>query len=194
MYSRSQVYVNHYKDVKRARRDPKFVYDVGPGTEYVGTDPPDSAQPKGILYPRAGVLGGCVSHNALIWILPHRSDWDNIARITSDSSWSASSMDKYRRKVYEWLSVEPTYPGIILKDLALAQQLSSGAAVQGFGPDPIAAITGLGHLLTNDPNDVFNPKRDSAEGFYQIPMIMKNGARRSVSVVSLSLFLIFSGC
>lgn len=37
------VYVNHYQDQDRARRDPKYV------------------EGKGILYPRAGTLGGCVS-------------------------------------------------------------------------------------------------------------------------------------
>jgi choline dehydrogenase len=121
-----------------------------------------------------------VSHNALIWILPHRSDWENIANITGDSSWLASSMEHYTQKVYEWLHVEPAHPTLILEDLALAQQLCTGAAVQGLGPDPLAAAVGLGQLLTQDPNDITDPGRDSKAGFYQIPLIMQNGARRSV--------------
>ena len=30
---------------------------------------------KGIFYPRAGTLGGCTAHNAMIFIAPHDSDW-----------------------------------------------------------------------------------------------------------------------
>jgi len=53
----------------------------------------------GILYPRAGTLGGCGSHNALITIYPHDSDWDNIASLTGDDSWSASKMRTYFEKM-----------------------------------------------------------------------------------------------
>lgn len=38
-------------------------------------------------YPRAGTLGGCVSHNALIFITPDQSDWNTIASITGDDTW-----------------------------------------------------------------------------------------------------------
>lgn len=181
----SQIYVSHYTNLSRAQRDPKFVYALPNGSEYVGLQPPPDAEPKGILYPRAGVLGGCVSHNALTWILPHRSDWDHIANITGDSSWSASAMEQYTEKVYEWLHVEATHPTIVLQDLALAQQLVAGAAVagRGIGVDPLDAMLGLGQLLVEDPNDYRDPRRDAAEGFYQIPMIMRDGKRRSVSVV-----------
>lgn len=92
-------------------------------------------------------------------------------------------MEQYTQKVYEWLHVQPTDPTIILQDLALAQQLCTGAAVQGVGLDLLDAMGGLGHLLVEDPNDLSNPARDSAEGFYQIPMIMKDGARRSVRII-----------
>ncbi|KXT01638.1 hypothetical protein AC578_8009 [Pseudocercospora eumusae] len=154
------IYVNHYQDQTRARRDPKYV------------------EGKGILYPRAGTLGGCVSHNALIWITPHASDWDNIATITGDSSWSSANMQKYLAKVYEWQPTGPTDPGILLKDNMLVQHLAGGAAVMGVGPDPLAAVTGLGQTLLIDPNNT--PGRDSLEGFYQIPLIQRGGQRVSV--------------
>jgi len=35
-----------------------------------------------ILYPRAGTLGGCTAHNAMITVYPHNSDWDKLAEIT----------------------------------------------------------------------------------------------------------------
>jgi len=94
-------------------------------------------------------------------------------------------MEQYTEKVYEWLHVEPTDPTIVLRDLQLAQQLVAGAAVagRGFGFDPLDAMLGLGQLLVEDPNGYRDPGRDAAEGFYQIPMIMREGKRRSVSVV-----------
>ncbi|BCA53121.1 choline dehydrogenase [Nitrospira sp. KM1] len=50
---------------------------------------------KGIWYPRAGTLGGCTAHNAMITVYPHESDWDRIAAITGDASWSSDKMRKY---------------------------------------------------------------------------------------------------
>ena len=132
-----------------------------------------------LRYPRAGTLGGCISHNALIWITPHASDWDNIADITGDPSWSSSNMNQYLDRVYEWQPTAPTDPTIVLRDLMLTQHLAAGAAVQGLGPDPISAITGLGNLLLNDPN-ARRPGRDGAEGFFPIPLIQQGGARHSV--------------
>ena len=38
----------------------------------------------GVLYPRAGALGGCTAHNAMIFVYPHNQDWDDIAALTGD--------------------------------------------------------------------------------------------------------------
>lgn len=46
---RWDIYVNHYQDLGRAQRDPKYVYGLPDGTEYVGLNPPSGADPKGIL-------------------------------------------------------------------------------------------------------------------------------------------------
>jgi choline dehydrogenase len=72
--------VKHYEDKVQQSRDPKLVHTPG---EF------------GIWYPRAGTLGGCTAHNALITICPHAFDWDHIADLTGDSSWRASEMRKY---------------------------------------------------------------------------------------------------
>ncbi|KAL2064103.1 hypothetical protein VTL71DRAFT_4597 [Oculimacula yallundae] len=177
---RWDFFVNHYQDQQRAQRDPKYSYEVAPNSYHVGPNPPSGAKPLGILYPRAGTLGGCVSHNALIWITPHASDWDNIASITGDNSWAATNMNKYLNKVYEWQPTQPTDPTILLNDLKLTQHLVGGAAVMGLGPDPLNAVTGLAGTLLVDPNGRLNPARDSAEGLFQIPLIMKDGKRTSV--------------
>jgi len=52
-----------------------------------------------IWYPRAGTLGGCTAHNAMITVYGHESDWDRIAQLTGDTSWSADKMRKYFQRV-----------------------------------------------------------------------------------------------
>ncbi|KAF2658116.1 GMC oxidoreductase [Lophiostoma macrostomum CBS 122681] len=90
-----QFYVNHYQDETQAYRDTKYTWRNGDGTLYVGTDPPDGAEPLGILYPRAGTLGGCGNHNAMNLALPPDNDWEYIANLTGDSTWRADTMRKY---------------------------------------------------------------------------------------------------
>ena len=75
---RWDYFVRHYSDEERARRDPKFVADRG-----------------GIWYPRAGTLGGCTAHNAMITIAGPSSDWDAIAGELDDQSWSGEAMRGY---------------------------------------------------------------------------------------------------
>ena len=48
-----------------------------------------------IWYPRAGTLGGCTAHNAMIAIYGHASDWDHIAQLTGDPSWASDKMRAY---------------------------------------------------------------------------------------------------
>jgi choline dehydrogenase-like flavoprotein len=52
-----------------------------------------------VLYPRAATLGGCTAHNAMIFVLPHDSDWDGIATLTGDASWRAVNMRRYAKRV-----------------------------------------------------------------------------------------------
>jgi choline dehydrogenase-like flavoprotein len=75
---RWDFFVRHYADDQRQYRDEKL-----------------TKEHDGVLYPRAGVLGGCTAHNAMIVVYPHNSDWDDIAKSTGDSSWGASNMRRY---------------------------------------------------------------------------------------------------
>jgi len=68
-------FVRHYEDEGRQKKDYKY-----------------TAERNGVLYPRAGTLGGCTAHNAMILVCPHNADWDSIAELTGDSSWRAASM------------------------------------------------------------------------------------------------------
>ena len=180
---RWDFYVDHYQNQTRAQQDPKYVYEVDgyPFTQIDnGTTPPAGAIPKGILYPRAGTLGGCNSHNALIWIEPHASDWNNIVNITGDTSWNATAMrDIYLSRVYEWQTVQATDPTIVTRDITFSKHLLGGAAEMGVGPSPLDGVTGLAALLLVSPNGG-EPGRDSQPGFFQIPLIMNGGARQAV--------------
>ena len=77
-------FVKHYTSEENQRRDTKFY---------------EGRQGKGIWYPRAGTLGGCTAHNAMITVYPHPSDWDYIASLTGDNSWKAEEMRKYFQRV-----------------------------------------------------------------------------------------------
>lgn len=65
------------------------------GEFYVGLEPPEGAERLGIYYPRAATIGGCAMHNAATISLPADVDWQDIADITSDSSWEATNMRQY---------------------------------------------------------------------------------------------------
>ena len=87
-------FVEHYADPAQQARDKK------------------RTQGKGVLYPRAGTLGGCTAHNAMIFITPQPCDWDDTAKRTGDPGWSNDAMEKYQhrvencqhRPVWRWLS------------------------------------------------------------------------------------------
>ncbi|MDK0524061.1 GMC oxidoreductase [Streptomyces sp. ML-6] len=70
-------FVRHYADEQQHRRDSKLVPD------------------KGILYPRAGTVGGCTAHHALITVYPYNHDWDAIAEETDDATWHSTAMRRY---------------------------------------------------------------------------------------------------
>ena len=75
---RWEFFVRHYTDQAQQERDPKFV-----------------PAENGIFYPRAGTLGGCTAHDAMIMVYPHNADWDHIAELTGDPSWRARNMRRY---------------------------------------------------------------------------------------------------
>ena len=73
-----EFFVKHYPDEARAKRDPKYVLKEG-----------------GVFYPRAGTLGGCTQHHAMITVYPHDSDWQHIVDLTGDASWAPDKMRAY---------------------------------------------------------------------------------------------------
>lgn len=79
---RWDYFVKHYEDPERRRRDSKY-----------------TPERDGVLYPRAGTLGGCTAHNAMITIVPHAGDWDRIAAATGDDSWRSDRMHRYFQRL-----------------------------------------------------------------------------------------------
>ena len=55
--------------------------------------------PPGVAARVPATLGGCASHNFLIAIKPVESDWDYIAEVTGDKSWSSANMTQYWERV-----------------------------------------------------------------------------------------------
>lgn len=73
-------FVRHYSDDTQQARDSKVVQRGGRDW---------------IWYPRAGTLGGCTAHNAMITVVPQDDDWNLIADSTGDATWRAETMRSY---------------------------------------------------------------------------------------------------
>lgn len=181
-------YVRHYPDDKQQARDWKTSYRLPDGSIYTGLFPPEGAEMLGTLYPRAGVLGGCTAHNALIAVYPHQSDFQYLADLTGDQGWSPSNMRKhfvsmedknYVNGLYSghgrdgWLSTEVTPLTIPLKDPQLLSLTLGGAfALGNITQSPINLAT----VLAGDLN-ANTIARDKKPAYYETPLSSKNGAR-----------------
>ncbi|KAK3346848.1 hypothetical protein B0T25DRAFT_625091 [Lasiosphaeria hispida] len=97
--SRWDFWVKHSDDHERELKFGHTTYDTGDGTFYIGTKPPAGAKHLGIQYPRAAVLGGCAMHNGAVCSLPQDEDWNLIVKATGDTSWEASKMRQYLKRI-----------------------------------------------------------------------------------------------
>jgi choline dehydrogenase len=158
-------------------------------------NPPSGSKPKGILYPRAGTLGGCSAHNALITIYPHESDWSNIANLTGDTSWDPKNMRQYFTRLEHceylpngtsghgftgWLGTNRADLELTLGDskilsIVAAAATAMGNTILGLIPEKVAQLLGL---LQRDVNSS-DPRRDVTEGIYHIPLSVSQAKRNS---------------
>ena len=95
-----KFYVKHYCKLERRRRDTR---------NYIDNELVDGKRRSGIFYPRAGTLGGCTAHHAMIFVAPHNSDWDHIADVTGDKSWRAKKMHRYFERLERCCYLRPPY-------------------------------------------------------------------------------------
>ena len=186
---RWDFFVRHYANEQQQRRDPKFrEFRDGPGTTRV----------DGVLYPRAGTLGGCTAHNAMILVCPHDADWNGIAALTGDASWSADNMRGYFRRLENcryrppwlarlgldrsehgwngWLDAELATPLSALADKSLVRTLVA-SAVQALEEqrDPTQQLHGLAEGGI-DPNDRRRVPTNG-EGLFCLPLTTRDHQR-----------------
>lgn len=173
-----------------------------PSVEYhIGTEPPppNGSTPLGILYPRAGTLGGCAAHNALVTVYPLNSDFDNLASVTGDEPW-ADDMRKYFQRIERsrylptsisghgfdgWLGTGLTDLSLVLEDPKLLSLITAAATSMGKGiGEVISTIGGLVEVLFRDLNNDY-PSRDTDEGLYQIPIAVLDSKRSNPRVFVL---------
>jgi choline dehydrogenase len=181
-------FVRHYSDDLQQRRDPKY------REEWNGR------RVDGVLYPRAGTLGGCTAHNAMITLYPHDADWDGIAALTGDASWSSVNMRRYfvrmenchhrwpyrllsklginptRHGFKGWLHTEKATPMVSLDNRDLLETIFDSA---------VAAIEDIGHVVDRarwlaesqlDPND-WRTVQENSFGIRYMPLTTRNHAR-----------------
>jgi choline dehydrogenase len=190
---RWDYYVNHYSALAHQKSDSKMTYRTPSGELYVGLSPPHGATALGILYPRAGTLGGCGSHNAMITIYPHKSDWTYIQSLTGDDSWAPNAMREYFRRMEKaeylpigiaghgfsgWLKTSVTSLTLVISDFKLLSLVVATATAMGKSTLGllIGTIAGLGEVLLRDIN-ADTADRDKAEGLYQVPIAVDGGRR-----------------
>ncbi|HEY3051972.1 MAG TPA: GMC oxidoreductase [Thermoanaerobaculia bacterium] len=130
---------------------------------------------NGVFYPRAGTLGGCTAHNAMITIVPHDSDWNGIAEVTGDDSWRAERMRPYFQRVQQWLMVNTVDPRMGLEDPEIVQTVID-AAMRGGCLGVIDRIFSR-RKLHFDPNEDDNI---GAEGLTsRVPLATTTNGRRN---------------
>ncbi|HEV7922363.1 MAG TPA: GMC family oxidoreductase [Thermoanaerobaculia bacterium] len=89
-----EFFVRHYESLSQSERDNKFLKDK-----------------DGVFYPRAGTLGGCTAHHAMITIVPSKSDFQYIADLTGDDTWAPDNMYQYFTRLERCGYVKDPAPG-----------------------------------------------------------------------------------
>lgn len=151
---------------------------------------------KGLYYPRGGTLGGSTAVNAMIALYPDNQDWDDLAALTGDPSWSSEAMRPYFERLSQtrycdpepgnparlgfsgWLPLEQL--GIkrnLLKDPALAEYVASRVRAEPDG-EAFRDAVAKGEDYRPDPND-WRAVSARRVGMIDPPRAAENGARRS---------------
>ncbi|RYN20343.1 hypothetical protein AA0113_g10616 [Alternaria arborescens] len=183
--TRWDFFVKHSDDEAREARYLHRTWRKPDGSFYVGTVPPEDSTALGIYYPRAGTLGGCAMHNGCLTMNPNDADWDEIADMTGDDTWSHENMRKYLVKLekvhynstYEhghdgWLDMTMMDPGYTTS--VDAKQLS-GLAAQAAG----YSVSSTSTLLQRDMNGAQSGRDHLVGPFGGVSHINPNGRRSS---------------
>ena len=185
---RWDFFVRHYRDQAQQTLDPNY------REQHAGS------RVDGVLYPRAGTLGGCTAHNAMIFVYPHDEDWQAIQDLTGDASWAPENMRSYFERLENcnyhalyraasklgynpsrhgfsgWLSTEKSIPMLSLANRDLIETIVASAetAIRDIGDIPDRARWLAEGLL--DPND-WRTVRANAFGIRYLPLTTERHAR-----------------
>ncbi|KAF2277048.1 GMC oxidoreductase-like protein [Westerdykella ornata] len=184
-------FVKHYADEKRNMMNNKLVWKTTQGRYWVGpgsSTPPSGAKFLGVYYPRGSTVGGSSMINAMCTWLPADSDWNYIANITGDSSWSADKMRKLFERIEKNNYVPRGTPGHGFDgyfQTNMNKPTSIGQPVLGI-IQAIAAnfsvatdASSITKMMSSDAN-FLDPKRDFMNGIWGLPTHTKaNGERYS---------------
>lgn len=182
-------FVRHYADNAQQERDDKYRKTF------------DGKPVDGVLYPRAGTLGGCTAHNAMIMVYPNNADWDHVAELMNDPSWGSRPMRRYFQRMEDchhrpfyrllykltgwnptkhgfsgWLSTEKAIPKAALTDHALVDIIAKSVwtvvwKLSGFWDRIAWLFKGKG-----DPND-WRLVKKNAFGVHYPPLSTRGHAR-----------------
>jgi choline dehydrogenase-like flavoprotein len=191
---RWEYFVRHYTSDALQKRDPKY------------TEEWDGEKVDGVFYPRAGCLGGCTAHNAMITVYPDNEDWNFVETLTGDRSWSADNMRKYFQKLedcyhrpgYRWLYkllrffnptrhgfggwLQTEFPltriiGVVLRDEKLVKTLAETVAVAASEVNMKKRRLGWLFQSLADPNDWRSLERSDRTGLHYPPLATRNSTR-----------------
>ena len=130
--------------------------------------------PQGILYPRGSALGGSTAVNAMVTVLPSRSDWNRLSTLTGDPSWRADEMERSYDRVRQWLNVEAADPKLALSDRKVTNFLTAAATT--FAADnQTTTPASLSNLLRHDVNEAL--RGGEVTGVYRLPLATSGGKR-----------------
>lgn len=190
-------FVRHYSSDQLQEKDPKFRKDY------------EGRPVNGVFYPRAGTLGGCTAHNAMIMVYPQNDDWKYIETLTGDSSWSPENMRKYfmrmedchyrplSRLLYNLTRLNPSkhgFRGWLRTEKAIPEAALEDKGIREFIAETLAAeIEDEGSSLAErllwqvrghaDPND-WRLVQDEATGLRYTPLATnkhrRHGSRERV--------------
>uniref|UniRef100_A0A8H7NEH6 Glucose-methanol-choline oxidoreductase N-terminal domain-containing protein n=1 Tax=Bionectria ochroleuca TaxID=29856 RepID=A0A8H7NEH6_BIOOC len=165
-----QFFVHHYRNNEtQAYRDPHYTYLMSNGSYHIGPNPPEGAEPLGIVYPR-GVT------------------WDYIAEVTGDNSFEAAAMREYFMKAEKCNYLPQGTPGhgfdgfitlsrnnvtYLTGSAGVVDQLSKASLeVEGIEANSTDA---LADLLLRDPY----PPGEYSEGIFMLVSAVTETKRRS---------------
>jgi len=181
-------FVRHYSSDEQQKRDWKYIEEW------------EGKKVDGVLYPRAGTLGGCTAHNAHVFIYPDNSDWKHIEELTGDASWNPDLMRSYferlenchhrpLQRLLSWLGINPSrhgWKGWLQTEKAIPKTaLEEENLFDTVKRSAEKALLLSGNLIRStrgllmswaDPND-WRPETEHLSGICYTPLTTRNHAR-----------------